>query len=180
MISAGRMAPSTGKGQNVEQKPAKKTPDLTRLPSSVVPKRYELRLDVEPELKKYSGQVNIRIFIEGLVNSNTIWLHSKNLEILSASIQFSQFALPIEASEIVEVPEKSCIGLSFSEEHVKLSIGTRAWIQITFKGVLSQSLEGFFSNPYIDENGTRRLGAATMVNCTIMIIENCQINPIFL
>ena len=44
---------------------AKKTtlvdiPDLTRLPKTTVPKRYELKLDVEPEEKTFAGQVNIR------------------------------------------------------------------------------------------------------------------------
>ena len=38
--------------------------------------------------------------------NNTIWLHSKNLEIISASIQFSQFAMPVDATEVFEVPEK--------------------------------------------------------------------------
>ena len=35
-------------------------PDLTRLPKTTVPKRYELKLDVEPEKKTFSGKVNIR------------------------------------------------------------------------------------------------------------------------
>ena len=183
------MAPSTGE-RKLEISGTNKsrlTPDLTRLPTSVIPKRYELKLDVEPELKRYTGQVYIRIFIEGDVSSNTIWLHSKNLDILSASIQFSQFALPFEASEILEVksnyyrlivfinmlifhqfiifcqvPEKAAIGLVFDNENVRLPKRTRAWIQITFKSALSQSLEGFYSNPYVDKNGCTKLGAATL------------------
>ena len=81
-------------------------PDLTRLPKSVVPKRYELKLDVDPVLKEYSGRVNIRIFVQDDKSNNTIWLHSKNLIISSVSIQFSQFAMPIEATDVFEVPEK--------------------------------------------------------------------------
>ena len=152
------MAPSTRKGILSTSKNSKcKTPDLTRLPATIIPKRYELKLDVEPESKKYSGQVNIRIFVEGHVADNTIWLHSKNLEIISASIQFSQFALSFDALEVVEVPEKSCIGLIFNSNQVRLPVGTRAWIHISFKAPLSQSLEGFFTNPYIDQNGCKRL-----------------------
>ena len=105
ILNSKRMAPSTGE-RKLETNKSRLTPDLTRLPTSVIPKRYELKLDVEPELKSYTGQVYIRIFIEGDVSSNTIWLHSKNLDIWSASIQFSQFALPFEASEILEVKIK--------------------------------------------------------------------------
>ena len=131
-------------------------PDVTRLPSSVVPKRYELKLDVEPQLKSYVGQVNIRIFVQSDENfDNTIWLHSKALTILSASIQFSQFAMPIEAKEVIEVPEKCCIGIHFGND-VKLLAGIRAWLHIDFKGKLSQNLEGFFTNPYRDKDGNFR------------------------
>ena len=108
ILNSKRMAPSTGerKLEISSTNKSRLTPDLTRLPTSVIPKRYELKLDVEPELKSYTGQVYIRIFIEGDVSSNTIWLHSKNLDIWSASIQFSQFALPFEASEILEVQKQ--------------------------------------------------------------------------
>lgn len=147
---------STGvKSGLVFKKGSKLTPDLTRLPNSVIPKRYELKLDVEPELKKYSGQVNIRIFVLEDSADHTIWLHSKNLEIVSASIQFSQFAIPTEVTEVIEVPEKSCIGLSFPPS-IDLSKGCRAWLHIEFNGKLSQSLEGFFSNPYVDIEGNKR------------------------
>ena len=125
-----------------KKKIAFSNPDVTSLPSSVLPKRYELKLDVEPQLKTYHGQVNIRIFIQDDGNfDNTIWLHSKALTILSASIQFSQFSMPIEAKEIIEVPEKCCIGIHFAND-VKLIEGVRAWLQIQFSGRLSQNLEG--------------------------------------
>ena len=131
-------------------------PDVTRLPCSVLPKRYELKLDVEPQLKSYHGQVNIRIFIQDDSNfDNTIWLHSKALHITSASIQFSQFSMPIEAKEIIEIPEKCCIGINFAKD-VKLLQGIRAWLQIQFRGALSQNLEGFFTNPYRDKDGQFR------------------------
>ena len=52
-----------------------------------------------------------------------------------------------------QVPEKAAIGLVFDNENVRLPKRTRAWIQITFKSALSQSLEGFYSNPYVDKNG---------------------------
>lgn len=142
------------------------TPDLTRLPSSIVPKRYELKLDVEPEAKKYHGKVNIRIFVQDDKCLQTIWLHSKNLNIKTAHILFSTFAMPIEATEVLKVPEKSCIGLNFDPKEVHLVKGTRAWILIEFNGILSQNLEGFFTNPYRDQDGNLKLGAATMFAAT--------------
>ena len=52
-----------------------------------------------------------------------------------------------------QVPEKAAIGLVFDNENVQLPKRTRAWLQITFKGELLSSLEGFYSNPYVDKNG---------------------------
>lgn len=124
-----------------------KTPELTRLPSTISPKRYELKLDVKPEETSYTGQVNIRIFILEDDLQNTIWIHSKNLEIHSVAIQFSQFSMPIDALEIVNVPEKGCIGLVFGKD-AQLKKGLRAWLIIKFSGKLSSNLEGFFVNPY--------------------------------
>ena len=139
-------------------------PDLTRLPGSVLPKRYELKLEVDTQKQCYTGQVNIRIHIQNEVSSNTIWLNSKNLTITSVHIQLSQFALPVEANEVIEVPEKSCIGLNFPP--AMLHRGTRAWLLISFSGKLSQSLEGFFCNPFYDKDGCLRMGAATMFAAT--------------
>ena len=63
--------------------------DLTRLPKSVLPKRYELKLNIgNPDNLEYSGEVNIRIYFNE--NVDTIWLHSKRLEITNAFIQSSQ------------------------------------------------------------------------------------------
>ena len=52
-----------------------------------------------------------------------------------------------------QVPEKAAIGLVFDNENVQLPKRTRAWLQIKFKGELLSSLEGFYSNPYVDKNG---------------------------
>jgi len=84
-------------------------PDLSRLPKSVIPKRYELKLDVDLKEQNYSGKVNIRIVVQDDNFNNTIWLHSKNLDITSASILFSQFSMPEEAIGVFKVPEKGCI-----------------------------------------------------------------------
>ena len=138
-------------------------PDLTRLPNAVTPKRYELKLEVDLVKQCYKGRVNIRIHVQKDTDG-TIWLHSKNLDISSAYLQVSHFALPIEAQEIIHVPEKSCIGLSFPSQTVKKNL--RAWLLMSFEGRLSQNLEGFFCNPYTDEDGNVQVGAATMFAAT--------------
>ena len=74
-------------------------PNLSRLPRSVLPKRYELKLDVYPEQYRYSGQVNIRVYC--YEDTSTIWLHSLRLEILEACIQFQSFQLPQRASKVM-------------------------------------------------------------------------------
>ena len=87
-------------------------PDLSRLPKSVMPKRYELKLDVDLKEQNYSGKVNIRIVVQDDNFNNTIWLHSKNLNITSASILFSQFSMPEEAIGVFKVPEKGMLKCS--------------------------------------------------------------------
>ena len=88
-------------------------PDLSRLPKSVMPKRYELKLDVDLKEQNYSGKVNIRIVVQDDNFNNTIWLHSKNLDIISASILFSQFSMPEEAIGVFKVPEKGMLKFSY-------------------------------------------------------------------
>ena len=90
-----------------------KPPDLTRLPKSVIPKRYELKLDVDLKEQNYSGKVNIRIVVQDDNFNNTIWLHSKNLNITSASILFSQFSMPEDAIGVFKVPEKGMLKCSY-------------------------------------------------------------------
>ena len=90
-------------------KPKNRPPDLSRLPKSVIPKRYELKLDVDLKEQNYSGKVNIRIVVQNDNFNNTIWLHSKDLNITSASILFSQFSMPEEAIGVFEVPEKGML-----------------------------------------------------------------------
>ncbi|TRY75825.1 hypothetical protein TCAL_11865 [Tigriopus californicus] len=142
--------------------PSKLDLDLTRLPKLVVPKRYELKIDAYPDKCQYSGTVNIRVFFNGQ-GISIVWLHSVRLTIQEASIRFSSFSLPVKASEIISVPSKECIGIKFS---CPIENGERAWLSIRFKGKISNGLEGFFSNPYVNKQGEKCLGAATMFAAT--------------
>lgn len=83
---------------DAELQPVTSIPNLSRLPRSVLPKRYELKLDVYPEQFRYSGQVNIRVYC--YEDTSTVWLHSLRLEILEACIQFQSFQLPQRASKV--------------------------------------------------------------------------------
>ncbi len=137
-------------------------PDLTRLPKTAVPKRYELKLDAFPDELRFEGLVNIRIFFYG-ARTSVVWLHSVGLDIAEASIRFSQFALPVTAAEVIQRPDKDCIGVRFA---APVEEGTRAWLTIKFSGKINTNLEGFFSLPYRDREGEMRRGAATMFAAT--------------
>ncbi len=143
---------------------AEETPDLTRLPKGVVPKRYELKFDVEPSAKKYTGLVNIRLYFEE-DNVRTVWLHaSQNVRIESAHVRFSQFGeLPVQPADVTRVEEKDAVGVRFVSPVAK---GTRAWLGIKFAGDVLDGMQGLFSTPYLDRNGERHLGAATMFAAT--------------
>lgn len=137
-------------------------PDLSRLPKTAVPKRYELKLDVDLGAKVYKGLVNIRLYFHAKETS-IVWLHSVGLEISEANIWFSQFGLPVAAAEIIERPADSCIGIRLADP---VPEGERGWITIRFSGKISDGLQGFYSLPYHDANGDRQVGAATMFAAT--------------
>ncbi len=137
-------------------------PDLTRLPKTVVPKRYELKLDVFPDELRFEGLVNIRIFFYA-PRTSVVWLHSAGLKIEEASIRFSQFALPVKALEVISKPAKDCIGVRFA---TPVEEGTRAWLTLGFSGKINSNLEGFFSLPYKNKDGEMKKGAATMFAAT--------------
>ena len=119
-------------------KPKNRPPDLSRLPKSVLPKRYELKLDVDLKEQNYSGKVNIRIVVQNDNFNNTIWLHSKDLNITSASILFSQFSMPEEAIGVFEVPEKGMLKMI-----VKCSSPILFWL-LFFLSSFIQSKDVFY------------------------------------
>ena len=102
-------------------------PDLSRLPKDVVPKRYEVKLEVDPQKKAYKGTVNIRLYFHGPEATSIVWLHAgKNVRVESVHVWFSQFLeRPIQTAEVIRVPEKECIGVRLVTPVKK---GDRAWL----------------------------------------------------
>lgn len=45
----------------------------------------------------------------------------------------------MDAVEVIPVPKHDCVGLRFANP---IKTGTRAWLAISFKGTISQNLEG--------------------------------------
>ena len=65
------------------QAAAKEAPNrIQRLPLNVVPMRYELELDLEPQKGIYLGQVSIRLRVNEAADA--FWLHSSNHQIEEA------------------------------------------------------------------------------------------------
>ena len=149
-------------------------PDLSRLPKNVEPKRYELKMEVDPQKKIYTGLVNIRLYFRGAHTTRIVWLHAaKNVRVESAHVWFSQFLeMPIQTAEVIRVPEKECIGVRFI---TPVREGDRAWLGIHFRGNILDGMQGLFSTTYVDKNGERKLGAATMFAATEA--RTCKVRP---
>ena len=149
-------------------------PDLSRLPKNVQPKRYELKMEVNPQEKSYTGLVNIRLYFHGSQTTRIVWLHAaRNVRVLSADVWFSQFLeMPVQTAEVIRVPEKECIGVKFI---TPVREGDRAWLGIRFRGKILDGMQGLFSTTYVDKNGDRRLGAATMFAATEA--RTCKVRP---
>jgi alanyl aminopeptidase len=60
-------------------------PPLGRLPADVRPTRYRLELDVDPDRGRFSGAVDIAVELGQL--RDVIWLHGRDLEVSSATVQ---------------------------------------------------------------------------------------------
>ena len=149
-------------------------PDLSRLPKNVEPKRYELKMEVDPQIKSYKGLVNIRLYFHSTDVTRIVWLHAaKNVVVESAHIWFSQFReMPKRQAQVIRVPENECIGVRFL---TPVKEGDRAWLGIHFRGNILDGMQGLFSTTYVDKNGERRLGAATMFAATEA--RTCKVRP---
>jgi len=130
-----------------------------RLPRTVIPESYGLRLVPEIEAGTFSGTVTIEVDI--LAEASEILLNSLDLTIGSAK------AIDLETGK--EFTAKTT--LDADNERIKLSfaktIKPGRWrLVIEFAGILNDKLHGFYRSSYTDESGTKRTLAVTQCEPT--------------
>lgn len=133
-----------------------KTKKSVRLPSHISPISYKLTIKPDLESFTFSGNEIIKINTEKEINK--IILHSKDIDIETASIgskSKKQFS-----SKIIYDEKNETVTLCF-----KNKIKGKSEINLVFKGIINESLRGFYRSKYI-LNGEEKYLATTQFEST--------------
>ena len=122
-----------------------------RLPSTVTPVAYRLRLEPDLVNETFSGQVSISIEIHAATNE--IVLNNDDLTIASALVDGVSHEVSIDA----ETERMTVIG-TFIPGQVEL--------EVTFEGRFNDQLVGFYLSRFTDEDGTEHALATTQFEAT--------------
>jgi puromycin-sensitive aminopeptidase len=127
-------------------------PDSNRLPTKVLPRRYDLEIAPDLEASTYSGRVEIALDVTEA--TDTIILHAHELAVTVERLENagatlgSRLAVDVEHERLVVTTE------------APLSPGP-ATIVLGFTGAISHGLLGFYRSTFVDDEGNERVLAAT-------------------
>jgi puromycin-sensitive aminopeptidase len=132
--------------------------DPYRLPRSVVPSRYDLRLEPDLVTATFAGEETV-----------TVTVHEPTREIVlnAAEIVIASALLENDAGERLTAAADADESL----ERVRLTLSRPAtpgaWrLRLTFRGTLNDKLRGFYRSTYKDAAGATRALAATQFEAT--------------
>ncbi|MGA6974671.1 MAG: M1 family metallopeptidase [Candidatus Binatus sp.] len=128
-----------------------------RLPKSVTPKRYDIRLTPDLKAFTFQGEVNIAV----VVNEATSDVVLNALELEIDKVTAERNGKSVTAKAELE-PSKERAHLRFAE---KLAPGE--WtLKIAFRGILNDKLHGFYRSQYEDVAGKTHVAATTQFEST--------------
>ena len=132
--------------------------DRYRLPRTIFPNHYEIRL--EPDLRAFTFTGEETVAIAVIQATDEIVLNAAELQIREASLENGQ-GLVIKAETTVDEASER-LTLTFPEP---LAPGEWA-LMLRFSGVLNDKLHGFYRSRYTDAEGHERYLAATQFEAT--------------
>jgi puromycin-sensitive aminopeptidase len=128
-----------------------------RLPTTVVPTRYDIRLEPDLEAASFLGEETVAVTVQERVHE--IVLNAAELDILSVALERGETRL-IGTVTLDEASERA--RLSFDR-----SVEPGAWqLRLGFRGTLNDRLRGFYRSTYKDASGTPHTIAATQFEAT--------------
>ena len=130
-----------------------------RLPTSVIPHRYELKLT--PDLTAFTFTGDETIAIEVRVATAEIVLNALELEIGEAVAEGAG-QKSVRAAKIEPEPARERAHLHFPQ-----ALAPGAWtLKITYRGILNDKLHGFYRSQYTDPAGKTHTVATTQFEAT--------------
>ena len=128
-----------------------------RLPASVIPDRYDIRL--APDLKKFTFDGEVEIAIRVLEPTAQIVLNALDLQIDTATV--SDRGKTVSARPILnESLERATLMLDST-----IAAGAYS-LKIVFRGILNDKLHGFYRSQYKDSEGITHTLASTQFEAT--------------
>mmetsp|Transcript_2871 Transcript_2871/g.6741 ORF Transcript_2871/g.6741 Transcript_2871/m.6741 type:complete len:887 (+) Transcript_2871:54-2714(+) len=124
------------------------------LPSDVLPRSYDLELEVDLERFFFDGIVKIACDVE--VATETITVHARDLVISSAKFT-PEGGAEMKANEITLKMKETTASFGFEEV---LPVG-KGELEVAFRGVLNDQMAGFYRSKYTDAKGETRHMATT-------------------
>ncbi|XP_067838978.1 endoplasmic reticulum aminopeptidase 1-like isoform X1 [Heptranchias perlo] len=135
-----------------------------RLPETVVPVHYDLLIHPNLTTLNFSGSVRVEVSVES--NTSSIILHSKNLEIVKATMALlkEDGTTGSESNlHVLEYPPYEQLAL---QAGVPLYSGNKYLINIDYIANLSESFHGFYKSSYKTQDGELRVLASTQFEPT--------------
>jgi aminopeptidase 2 len=128
------------------------------LPSAVVPKHYDLTIDVDLKKLTYDGQVVVDLDI--VEQTDSISFHSQGIEILSTTV--TKGNVSIDSPTMTENKETNITVIGLSQT---LTTGA-AKLEIKFAAGLSEKMAGFYRATYKKSDDTEGVMATTQFQPT--------------
>ena len=145
--------PGTLRDMVTPAQPDRADNDPYRLPHTVQPTRYDLRL--RPSLPDASFSGDVTILLDVAESTDTLVLNAIELEIDSVRVDGTgvSWALDAETERLIVQCET-------------VVTEPTATLEIAFRGVLNDKLRGFYRSTYLDDDGVEQVVATTQMQAT--------------
>ncbi|HMJ79023.1 MAG TPA: hypothetical protein VK507_23765, partial [Iamia sp.] len=129
-----------------------------RLPRTVLPRRYDLRLVPDLEAATFSGTVAVEVDVVEAVAE--VVLNAIELEVDEAWIDVDGTRRDVG---VALDPELERATLTLDGDPLPPGAAT---VHLAFRGVLNDKLRGFYRSTFVDDDGTERVIATTQFEAT--------------